>query len=404
MSAPVAADAMERGVRAVFSDAECLAVPMADGGEGTVDALVGALGGEYATVGVRDALGRMAQARYGYVPAERLAILEMAAAAGIDMIIEGERDPRVTSTFGVGQMIVDALDRGARRFIVGLGSSVTNDGGAGMLQALGARLLGERSDELSPGGAALARLERIDLDGLDARLATSDFQIASDVTNPLLGPNGASAVFGPQKGADEAAIAELDAALTQWARVITSTTGRDVATIPGSGSAGGLGAAFLAFFPARMSRGVDIVMSATHLEGKMAGADYVFTGEGCVDAQTASGKTLLGVAEVARQRSVPVIAFAGRIGKGADALYSLGVEAIVPIVQDVSDLPRALAEGPDNLERAVAGFCRALALSDGRGDAARDAPPPVEGRERERDRDDGNESEGQSGVDRKEKT
>jgi glycerate kinase len=249
-----------------------------------------------------------------------------------------------------------------------------------MLQALGARLLDERGAELSPGGAALAHLARIDLTRLDARLATSDFQIASDVTNPLLGPHGASAVFAPQKGADDAMVAELDAALSQWARLIASATGRDVATIPGSGSAGGLGAAFLAFLPAQMRRGVDVVMTATHLSDKIAGADYVFTGEGSVDAQTASGKTLLGVAEVAAQHGVPVIAFAGRIGEGADALYAVGVRAIVPIVQDVSDLPTALAEGPANLERAVTTVCRLLALGGGRSDVARDVAPPEEGR------------------------
>src|SRR5271168_4289075 len=179
MSAPVAAAAMVRGIRSVFTDAECLVVPMADGGEGTVDALVEAMGGEYVTVGVRDGLGRPVQARYGYVSSERLAILEMAAAAGIDIIAEYERDPRVTGTFGVGQLILDALDRGADRFVVGLGSSVTNDGGAGMLQALGARLVDDRGAELPPGGAALIRLDRIDLAGLDTRLTTADFQIAS---------------------------------------------------------------------------------------------------------------------------------------------------------------------------------------------------------------------------------
>jgi glycerate kinase len=250
-----------------------------------------------------------------------------------------------------------------------------------MLQALGARLLDESGVELPPGGAALARLARIDLVDFDARLATTDFQIASDVTNPLLGPHGASAVFGPQKGADDATVAELDAALTHWALLIASTTGRDVATIPGSGSAGGLGAAFLAFLPAQMRRGVDVVMSATHLAEKIVGADYVFTGEGSVDAQTASGKTLLGVAEVAARQGVPVIAFAGRVGEGAEALYTLGVRAIVPIVQGVSDLPRALAEGPTNLERAVATACRLLALgADDRGDVARDIAPPEERR------------------------
>ncbi len=362
MSAAQAASAMERGIRAVFVDAQCLAVPMADGGEGTVDALVEATGGQYITAQVRDGLGRTVPARYGYVSAEQLAVLEVAAAVGIDMIAEAERDPRVTSTFGVGQLILDALDHGARRFVVGLGSSVTNDGGAGMLQALGARLLDERGEELPPGGAALARLERIDLARFDPRLAVSEFQIASDVTSPLLGPQGASIVFAPQKGADEAAVAQLESALTRWARVVVASTGRDIAMIPGSGAAGGLGAAFLAFLPAQMHRGVDMVMSANHLSEKIAGADYVLTGEGSVDAQTASGKTVLGVAEVAAQRGVPVIAFAGRIGEGADALYALGVCAIVPIVQDVSDLPRALAEGPVNLERATTTVCRLLSL------------------------------------------
>jgi glycerate kinase len=233
-----------------------------------------------------------------------------------------------------------------------------------MLQALGAHLLDECGEELPPGGAALARLERIDLTQFDSRLAGVEFEIASDVSNPLLGPHGASVVFGPQKGADEAAVVELDAALTHWARLIVATVGRDVATVPGSGSAGGLGAAFLAFLPARMHRGVDIVMSATHLSQKIAGADYVLTGEGSVDAQTIGGKTVFGVAEAARQHGVPVIVFAGRVGEGADALYALGVRDIVPIAQGVSDLSRVLSEGPINLESAVASTCRLLAVSD----------------------------------------
>ncbi len=362
MSASVAVAAMERGVLAVFANAECVSVPLADGGEGTVDALVEAMNGEHVTADVLDALGRPVQARYGYVPNERVAIIEMAAAAGIDLIAEAGRDPRVTSTFGVGQLIVHALDHGARRFVVGLGSSVTNDGGAGMLQALGARLLDDHDKELTAGGAALSRLSRIDLSGFDARLSESKFQILCDVTNLLLGPNGASAVFGPQKGADDAAIAELDAALGTWADVVALTTGRDVAMVPGAGAAGGLGAAFLAFFCAEMRRGVDVVMSASHFADKIVGADYVLTGECSVDAQTARGKTLLGVAEVAAQHGVPVIAFAGRVGDGAEALYSVGLSALVPIVQGVSDLSRALAEGPENLERAVATTCRVLAL------------------------------------------
>ena len=335
---------------------------MADGGEGTVDALVEATGGEHVVAQVHDGLGRPVRARYGMVLEEELAIIEIASAAGFDLIAEADRDPGATSTFGVGELIIDALNRGARHFVVGLGSSATNDGGAGMLQALGARLLDRRGKDLPMGGAALSRLDRIDLSMFEPRLATAQFQIASDVTNPLLGANGASAVFGPQKGADDATVAELDLALSTWAHVITSTTGRDVAMVPGSGAAGGLGAAFLAFFNAQMHRGVDVVMSATHFADKIAGADYVFTGEGSVDAQTASGKTLLGVAEVSARHGVPVIAFAGRIGDGADVLYPLGFTALVPIVQGASDLAKALAEGPMNLERAVATTCRLLAL------------------------------------------
>lgn len=362
MSSAAAAAAMERGIRTVFADADCITVPMADGGEGTVDALVAARGGEHVETTVHDPLGRAIQARYGLVRCENLAIIEIAAAAGLDLIATTSRDPRRTSTFGVGELISDALNRGARRFIVGLGGSATNDGGAGMLQALGTHLLDAQGDELPPGGMALARLDRIDLATFDQRLATSNFEIASDVTNPLLGPNGASAIFGPQKGADDAAVAELDSALTIWASVVASTTGRDVARIPGSGAAGGLGAAFLAFFNSEIRRGVEVVMAATHFADQIVGADYVFTGEGSIDSQTASGKTLLGVAEVARQLGVPVLAFAGRIGEDTGTLFSLGLGALVPIIQGASDLPRALADGPTNLERAAATACRLLAL------------------------------------------
>jgi glycerate kinase len=374
MTAPVAVAAMERGIRAVFPDADCVGAPMADGGEGTVDALVAALGGVHVTAEVQDALGRPARARYGYIPGEELAIIEIAAAAGIDLVAEADRDPRTASTFGVGQLIAHALDRGARRFVVGLGGSVTTDGGAGMLQALGARLLDSAGADLPGGGAALARLARIDLAGFDARLAAATFEIASDVTNPLLGPIGTSAVFAPQKGADERTVRELEGALTVYARVVAATTGRDVAGQAGAGAAGGLGAAFLAFFDSRMRRGVEVVMDAARLADRMAGADFVFTGEGSIDAQTLSGKTPLGVAEAAARHAVPVIAFAGRIGDGAEALYGRGFAAIVPIVQGVSDLPRALTEGPRNLERAVATVCRLLALPGPGGASVRYRP------------------------------
>ncbi|MEB0003417.1 glycerate kinase [Cryobacterium sp. MDB1-18-2] len=362
MTAAEAAAAMERGIRSVFPDAVCIVAPMADGGEGTADALVTALGGTLVTAEVQDALGRTVPATYGFVAAEGLAVVEIAAAAGIHLVAVADRDPRIASTFGVGRLIVDALDRGARRFIVGLGGSVTNDGGAGMLQALGARLLDVGGAELPRGGAALARLARIDLSGFDPRLADTSFRIACDVTNPLLGPSGASRVFGPQKGADESTVAELDAALGVFASVVTSMTGREVATVAGAGAAGGLGAAFLAFFDSTMQRGVDVVMEAAHLSESMAGADIVFTGEGSIDAQTLGGKTPLGVAETAARHGVPVIAFAGRVGEGAEALYGHGFAALVPIVLGVCTLAEALAAGAANLEKAVATTCRLLTV------------------------------------------
>lgn len=362
LTAAEAVAAMRRGVLAVFPDAECVGVPMADGGEGTTEALTDALDGVVLSAPVHDALGRPIQARYGYVDTEQLAIIEIAAAAGIDLVAAAERDPSIASSYGVGELISHALDRGATRFIVGLGGSVTNDGGAGMLQALGAHVLDAHGDELPRGGAALARLHRLDLAALDPRLAGITVQLASDVANPLLGATGASAVFGPQKGADPATVRELDAALGVYAAVIEALTGTDVAARAGAGAAGGLGAAFLAFFAAEMSRGVDVVMDAVHLADHIRGADFVFTGEGSIDAQTLHGKTALGVAEAAAGHGVPVIAFAGRIGPGAEALYDHGFAALVPIVHGVSDLPGALADGAANLERAVATTCRLLAL------------------------------------------
>ncbi|TFC91396.1 glycerate kinase [Cryobacterium sinapicolor] len=367
MSAAEAAEALERGIRSVFPTAQCVRVPMADGGEGTVEALVSACAGEFVVTEVQDACGRPVQAAYGYVAAEQLAIIEVAAAAGIHLVASADRDVRSASTFGVGQLITDALDRGASRFVVGLGGSVTNDGGAGMLHALGARLLDSDERDLGNGGAELSRLSRIDLEGFDPRARSASFEIASDVANPLLGPDGASTVFGPQKGADPQAVLDLEEALTVFARVLAADSGRSVADLPGAGAAGGLGAAFLACFDSRMRRGVEVVMEAALLEQRLSGADFVFTGEGSIDGQTLHGKTPLGVAEAAARHGVPVVAFAGRVGPGAEVLYDQGFAALVPIVQEVSDLQRALTDGPANLERTAATVCRILALGQSAG-------------------------------------
>lgn len=362
MSAPEAVAAMERGVRRVLPDAECVPVPMADGGEGTTDALVAALGGELVEVPTTDPLGRPVTARYGWVADDRLAVVEVAAAVGLHLLAPQERDPMVASSAGVGAVLRDALDRGAHRLLVGLGGSATNDGGAGMLQALGADLRGTDGGALPGGGGALARLATLDLAGLDPRLADVEIEVASDVTNPLLGPEGASAVFGPQKGATPQMVADLDAALARWADALGRATGRDVAEVPGAGAAGGLGAAFLAL-GGTLSSGIDVVVRAARLEEHLAGADLVLTGEGSLDGQTLRGKTPYGVARAAARHGVPVIAFAGRVGAGAEALYDHGFAALVPIVRGVTDLPTALTDGSENLERAVETVVRVLNLS-----------------------------------------
>lgn len=362
MSAATAVDAMRRGVLSVMPDAQCLGVPLADGGEGTVDALVAALGGAVVTTTVTGPLGTAVEARYGWVEAERLAVVEVAAAVGIDLVPLGERDIWRAGSRGVGELLLHALDRGARRVVTGLGGTVTNDGGAGMLRALGARLLDGVGADVPPGPAGLEVLHSVDASGLDPRLASLDVLLACDVTNPLLGPSGASAVFGPQKGAAPQDVARLDAALAALAPHLGRLAGHDVASIPGAGAAGGIGAALLACTHATLRPGIEVVMDAAHLDDALVGADLVLTGEGAVDAQTLRGKTPFGVARAAHRAGVPVVVLTGRIGAGAEELLDHGVVAIVPIGRGAGDLATALAAGPADLEAATATTCRLLML------------------------------------------
>lgn len=356
MSAAQAIAAMRDGVLRALPDADCVGVPMADGGEGTVDAVVDALDGERVTVQVADALGRPVPATYGYVAARRLAVIEMAAAAGLELIRPDERDALHTSTFGVGELIADALDRGATEFLVGLGGSATNDGGAGLLTALGARLTDVDGAPLPPGGAALDALHAVDRDGLDPRLAGVRIQLACDVTAPLLGPTGASAVFGPQKGASPDDVIRLDAALARFAAV----TGSVHAETPGAGAAGGLGFALLEFLGATSRPGVEVVAETVGLARALHGAAWVFTGEGSVDAQTMMGKTPFGVAEVAARTGAKVVIFAGRVAPDASVLLEHGVDEIVGITPEGTPLEQALREGPASLARAAEQLCRRL--------------------------------------------
>ena len=367
MSARQAAEAMEHGVHHVLPDAECVLVPMADGGEGTVQSLVDATGGTLLEATVTGPLGTPVHAQYGMLGDGCTAVIEMAAASGIGYVDETTRDPRITTTYGVGELILDALDHGVTAFILGLGGSATNDGGAGMAQALGAHLLDAQGNELPFGGAALAGLAAIDVSDLDSRIAAASIRLASDVTNPLTGPQGASSVFGPQKGADASMVAELDAALHHYASIVARDFGRDVETVPGAGAAGGLGAGFLAFTGARMQSGVSLVAEATGLKTLAAGADWCFPGEGGIDSQTQYGKTPIGVARAVKEAAphCPVVAFSGNVGSGVEELYSQGIDAVFGIVPGPQNLRQALACGAENLERCAANVTRLIACTRG---------------------------------------
>lgn len=368
MTALQAAQAMQRGVQRVHPDAECTLVPMADGGEGTTGAIVDALGGQLLDIPTVDALGRPILGTIGLIEAESTVVLEVASAAGIDLIAPKERDVEFATSRGVADLINAALETGAKRLIVGLGGSVTNDGGAGMLTGLGARLLDADGNELPPQPRALKHVDRIDLSELDPRLSRVRIDLACDVTNPLLGPEGASAVFGPQKGASPEQIPRLDHALEVYATALEKVTGHWVRDHKGAGAAGGIGFALLAL-GAQQREGVGLVAEAVGLNKQLEGADLVLTGEGAIDAQTLSGKTPAGVARLARGANIPVIAFAGRVDPSADALLEHGFIAIVPILQAVSDLNTALTEAPENLERSVATCMRLLAAGEAWGNS-----------------------------------
>ena len=361
MSAKVACNAMERGIRKVFPNAEIIHVPMADGGEGTIDALVDGNEGTRVEVTVSGPLPtEKVTTYYGLLADKKTAVIEMAKANGIELLAEEKRNPLVTSTYGTGEMIQAALDQGVKTIIIGIGGSVTNDGGAGMAQALGVRFFDSENRELPMGGGALAALSRIDTTELDPRIKETEIIIASDVTNPLTGPKGASVVFGPQKGATPEMVEELDKALAHYAEVIERDLGLEIKEQPGAGAAGGLGAGLLAFTEAKMQSGIELVIELTHLEEKIVRADYIFTGEGGMDFQTKFGKTPYGVAKIAKKYNKPVLACAGYIGEQVEVLYEEGITAIFGILAKAGSLDEALKSGEANLERTVENIVRIL--------------------------------------------
>ena len=360
MTAKEVCDAMEKGIKEADSAAEVIKVPMADGGEGTVDSLVDATQGQRVIVEVTGPLGNKISAYYGILGNGTTAVIEMAKASGLEIVEKDKRNPMITTTFGTGELIRDALDHNVKEIIIGLGGSSTNDGGSGMAQALGAKLLDQNNHQIPFGGGNLDKLDKIDISNLDSRLQDVKIILASDVTNPLIGKDGASRVFGPQKGATPEMVEKLENNLQHYAKIIKRDLNKDVASVSGAGAAGGLGAGLMAFTTCEMRRGVDLAIEVTKLEEKIRDADYVFTGEGGTDFQTKFGKTPYGVAKLGKKYHKPVISLAGYLGEGIDSLYSEGFTAIFGIIPGACDLSTALKNGPSNVARTTENIVRLL--------------------------------------------
>ncbi|MED3931830.1 glycerate kinase [Priestia megaterium] len=356
-------EAVEKGIRIHFPNAEISKVPMADGGEGTVQSLVDATGGQIIQAKVTGPLGKEVEAFYGILGDGKTAVIEMAAASGLHHVSMDKRNPLITTTRGTGELILKALDHKVKHIIIGIGGSATNDGGAGMAKALGAKLLDANGAEMKEGGGSLDQLASIDLTNLDSRLAEVKVEVACDVDNPLTGETGASAVFGPQKGATPDMVKQLDCNLAHYAAVIEKEMDIHIQDVPGAGAAGGLGGGLLAFLSAELKPGVDIVIEATQLENYIKNADLVITGEGRIDGQTIYGKTPIGVAKIAKKHSVPVIAIAGSIGAGSEAVYEHGISALFSVVPGAVDLSEALEKADENIERTAKNVASVISLA-----------------------------------------
>lgn len=362
-----AAKAIEKGIKQYLPEAETVLIPVADGGEGTMDSLVAATAGKKVELEVTGPLGDPVQAAYGQLGDGRTCVIEMADASGLYLIPPEQRDPMKATTFGTGQLIKAALDAGCREFILAVGGSATNDGGIGMLQALGMKLLTKDGYEVGFGGGELDQIVTIDDREFDGRIADSTFLLASDVQNPLIGPTGASHVFGPQKGATPEMVEILDKKLAHWADLVEEKTGIALHDKAGAGAAGGIGGAFQAFFSAEMKRGIDIVIEYTGLREALNGADVVITGEGQIDYQTASGKTPMGVAQAAQKHGIPTVAFAGSIGKGIEELYQYGIQSIHSIVNGPMSLAEAMNEAEQLLQQKAEQVMRTMYIKQSLG-------------------------------------
>lgn len=342
LSSMEAGMAIKDGILAAKPDAEVIVKPLADGGEGTTDALIEGMNGERIDLTVTGPMHTPVDAYYGYLKDTNTAVMEMASAAGITLVPDSEKNPLLATSYGVGEMINDAIQRGCRNFIIGIGGSVTNDGGIGMLKALGVRFLDENGEDAGEGGQAMAKVARIDVSGMNPLLKECHIQVACDVNNPLCGENGSTYVYGPQKGVTEDMKKTLDEAMAHFARVTSETLENDYMNTPGAGAAGGLGYAFLAYTGAALTPGIELILDAVGLEEELSGADVVVTGEGRLDFQTAMGKAPVGVARLAKKYNAKVIAFAGSVTKEATACNKEGIDAFFPILRGVCTLAEAM--------------------------------------------------------------
>lgn len=360
ISAVDAADAMREGVLRVLPDAEVSAVAVADGGDGTLDTLVEGSGGEIHHIEVTGPLGERRTAEWGAMGDGATAVIEMARTSGLSLVPDEKRNPLITTTFGLGEAIIHAIDAGYRRFIIGIGGSATNDAGAGMAQALGVRLLDSGGRDLEFGGAALSNLNNIDMSGLNDTVRSCEFLVACDVNNPLTGPTGASAIYGPQKGATPEMIESLDAALLHFAEVVKRDIGVEINDVPGSGAAGGLGGGMIAFTSGELRAGVDIVLDTVRLDDYLAGCNLVITGEGSMDHSTIYNKAPVGVAERAKRLGIPVVGISGSLGAGFQDVHEHGIDALASITPGPMTLDEASERAAELISNATEQVLRFL--------------------------------------------
>lgn len=363
LSALEAANAIERGFKFIFPEADYKKMPMADGGEGTVQSLVDATEGSIIERTVTGPLGEPVKAFFGLMGDGKTAVIEMAAASGLHLVPSEKRNPLITSTRGTGELITAALDLGVQHIIIGIGGSATNDAGAGMIQALGGKLLDKTGSEIGSGGGALAQLAAIDMSGLDSRLRDVHFEVACDVDNPLTGPRGASAIFGPQKGATPEMVELLDQNLGHFADVVENALGKPFRHIEGAGAAGGIGGSLLALLNADLKKGIEIVLHAVDFENEVKDADLVITGEGKIDSQTIYGKTPIGVARAAKKHGIAVIGLAGSLSDDSDVVHEHGIDALFSIVPGIVTLPEALEKAEIYMERTARNIAASMKMN-----------------------------------------